>query len=477
MNTINTTHNTQQSSNKPAIHFQVFSNIKSPSKNPMNPDKKLKLGKIENKKSSNNMDILNNWKEEENFRLLSRVFSADYLSWEDVARKVVTKTADECQKRWKKLIRDSENDLYKNIIKSDCTEEEISSCFPLLKIKELTREKKSLQVNNKEKPGNYSKFGSTNNIESNNNSTGQKRYTWTALEECLMFRTYIKRRNDWPNILPKLLGKSQNSIKQKFYSTIKNVKSYLINIYGKDSLKYLSQEKIINIIYTKAKLKLMREKNVFNNYEYDQLEEALDKIDSKYKISLWEKSLNSKMKQNETISLKMQLANSYYKNEEINNMKNISLTFPSCESLIDSDKISFPTHFSNLTLPKSSSYMSLSTNFTTHLKKKPLFFSFANKEDSNECLKHVLDDLPLNENQTMKTDFMSFYSEDNISLFDEDSKNDNSLPYKPHSFRLDQNLVDSYYPINISSTDDLLNYPNTPLNFEDCIINNQYLQN
>ena len=71
---------------------------------------------------------------------------------------------------------------------------------------------------------------------------------------------------------------------------------------------------------------------------------------------------------------------------------------------------------------------------------------------------------------------MSFYSEDNISLLDEDSKNDNSLPYQPHSFRLDQNLVDSYYPINISSTDDLLYYPNTPLNFEDCIINNQYKQ-
>lgn len=475
MNTNTISINTQQSSNKPAIHFQVFSNKKSPSKNPINPDKKLKLGKSENKKSSNNTDILNNWNEEENFRLLSRVFSADYLSWEDVARNVLTKTADECQKRWKKLIRDSENDLYKNIIKSDCTEEEISSCFPLLKIKELAREKKTLQINYKEKPDNYNKFGSTNNIESNNNSTGQKRYTWTTLEECLMFRTYIKKRNDWPYILPKLLGKSQNSIKQKFYSTIKNVKSYLINIYGKDSLKYLSQEKIINIIYTRAKLKLMRESSVANNNEYDQLEATLGTIDSKYKLSLWEKSFSCKSKPNEkSNSLKQQFTH-FSKNDEIKNIESLSLTFPSTETF------SFPTHCSNLLpLPKSSSYMSLSTNFTANLKKKPLFFSFANKENSNECLKQILDDLPLNENQTMKTDFMSFYSGDNTSLFEEDSReNDYGLPpqQSEYSYRFDNKLIDSYYPINISNTDDLSNYPNDPLNFDDCIINNQYLQN
>ncbi len=104
---------------------------------------------------------------------------------------------------------------------------------------------------------------------------------------------------------------------------------------------------------------------------------------------------------------------------------------------------------------------------TNNFKKKPIFFNFSKSEnqESKENINNLLDDLPLNENPTMKTDFMSFYSGENSSLCDEDSNDkDCFFQFKKDDFknRKNMNEFDFLFPVKseISLYTDLFNFEN-----------------
>lgn len=428
MNTLNFIDCSNQTLQKPTIQFQVHS-TKASYNHENTINKNPKSDKQELKRSIGIVSNMDSWSEEEGFCLLAKLFSTNYASWEEIARSVVTKSAEQCRRKWKKFVKESENDLCRNIMKSNCTEEEIAYCFPWLNIKEISKEKGTKQV--RHEPEHSIMFESACTRDSNNNSKASKRYTWTTLEECLLFRIYTKRRNEWPSILPKLLGKSQNSIKQKFYSSLKSMKSYLSNTYGKDSLEYLSQEKVISIIYSRLKIKLMRESSITSIEDFDRLEDKLSALDSKQKIGCWDNNNKNLYKDLDF--------DEYFKSQifkppfEVNSKERCSNTLSDIKltsNVNEANPESLITSYdrSKVLLPKVRSFVSLSTNTT---------FTFKDRSSPNTCRdltgsverKHTIDDLPLNENLTLKTDFMSYYSGDNLSLCEEASENNFNLSY------------------------------------------------
>ena len=98
-----------------------------------------------------------------------------------------------------------------------------------------------------------------------------KKNSWELQEEITLFQSHLDHGNKWAEIASFLPGRTDNSIKNHFYSTLK--KQYR-KLYGfdasRDQLKefdFLLSTQIVNALYKKNKSKIAKEKEAKTEWE------------------------------------------------------------------------------------------------------------------------------------------------------------------------------------------------------------------
>ena len=272
------------------------------------------------------------WTKEEDNLLSSLVKIYDYKNWEKISINIPGRTGIQCLQRWRKI-------LQPGLVKGPWTEEENAKLYEWVK-KEGPRK---WSLCSKIIPGRNGKQC----CEHWNNSLNPnvKKGFWTCEEDFLIFIFY-KKYGSWKKISPIFLHRTENSIKNRFYSQLRKIASCNFYNNNKQFCKKFKLKQLLNFFdfaLLKAKDKFLHDKNM-NEEQLDKfIEEVEQKLIQKnnsfklnqdlikqFSLDFIRKNNNDNIKSDYKINNNLNI----YNNSFINQNKNI---INNCKNFIDNE--------------------------------------------------------------------------------------------------------------------------------------------
>jgi hypothetical protein len=152
------------------------------------------------------------WSQEEDTMLISLVEQYGLKNWKLIAEKMETRTSIQCLHRWSKI-------LQPGLVKGPWSVSEDK------KLMEWVKKNGAMKwsICSEHIPGRSGK--QCRERWYNNLNPNLVKGNWTPKEDYLIFKLYMEIGSKWSNIAEQFKGRTENSIKNRFYSTLRRIAS------------------------------------------------------------------------------------------------------------------------------------------------------------------------------------------------------------------------------------------------------------
>jgi hypothetical protein len=230
---------------------------------------KKRLRKFQELRKTKNSNFpIKTWSKEEDNRLLKLSKSNKYKTWLEISRMMTGRTPGQCADRWKQIQQERQN-------KGPWTEKEDIKLTNWVKTHNPIRWNEcSLYMGNrsgKQCREHWNNCLNPNLVKGN----------WTSEEDFLIMYLYQKLNGSWAKIIDAFPGRTENSIKNRFFSQLRKIASRDSTSIEEPSKikKDELEQKYFNKVYNSTKTNFMKEKDINEK----GLENYLEKIEQKMK--------------------------------------------------------------------------------------------------------------------------------------------------------------------------------------------------
>ena len=360
------------------------------------------------------------WSPEEDELLSSLVKTFNYKNWKNISQNIPGRTAIQCLHRWTKI-------LQPGLVKGPWTAQEDAKLYEWVKKQGPTKWTLCSEII----PGRSGK--QCREHWNNSLNPDVKKGLWTSEEDFLIMIFYKKYDGSWKKIIPIFKNRTENSIKNRFFSQLRKIASSFIHSKEKKFSAKIKLDQLLqylDIASKKAKEKFLKDKPMSDK----ELESFIDDIDQK---------LIKSTQKNNYLSLNQDLTNPLPVNLISGNNNSIN----NCDSMKNEFKIKNSLSKSNHVINGNSNNLK-----NKKIENKNVIMSNC-KEQSNNCQNddNNFDNYDLEAMQ--KEIFEKCYNNQQIYNIEKDDFDDNKIN-------------------QISINDTLLENKLNPILINDCFIDN-----
>lgn len=222
------------------------------------------------------------WSQEEDLLLTSLVKTFNYKNWKLISQNIKGRTAIQCLHRWTKI-------LQPGLVKGPWTAQEDAKLYEWVRTQGPTK----WTLCSATIPG---RSGKQCREHWNNSLNPEvKKGLWTVEEDFLIMVFYKKYNGSWKKISPLFEQRTENSIKNRFFSQLRKIASYHIQSKEKKFSSKIKLETLLNYLNeatNEAQAKFLKEKKM----KESELENFL--LQKEQKIINAELNNNSTLNQN-----------------------------------------------------------------------------------------------------------------------------------------------------------------------------------
>ena len=258
------------------------------------------------------------WSPEEDELLSSLVKTFNYKNWKNISQNIPGRTAIQCLHRWTKI-------LQPGLVKGPWTAQEDAKLYEWVKKQGPTKWTLCSEII----PGRSGK--QCREHWNNSLNPDVKKGLWSSEEDFLIMVFYKKYDGSWKKIIPIFKNRTENSIKNRFFSQLRKIASSFIHSKEKKFSAKIKLDQLLqylDIASKKAKEKFLKEKPMNEK----ELENYIDDIDQKL-IKSTQKNNYLSLNHDLTNPLPVNLINGNNNNNNINNNIN------SCNNIKNEFKI------------------------------------------------------------------------------------------------------------------------------------------
>ena len=209
------------------------------------------------------------WSPEEDELLSSLVKTFNYKNWKNISQNIPGRTAIQCLHRWTKI-------LQPGLVKGPWTAQEDAKLYEWVKKQGPTKWTLCSEII----PGRSGK--QCREHWNNSLNPDVKKGLWSSEEDFLIMVFYKKYDGSWKKIIPIFKNRTENSIKNRFFSQLRKIASSFIQSKEKKfsaKIKLKTLLDYLGIATDKAREKLLKERPMNDN----ELEKFIDGYDVKLK--------------------------------------------------------------------------------------------------------------------------------------------------------------------------------------------------
>lgn len=266
------------------------------------------------------------WSQEEDLLLTSLVKTFNYKNWKLISQNIKGRTAIQCLHRWTKI-------LQPGLVKGPWTAQEDAKLYEWVRKQGPTK----WTLCSATIPG---RSGKQCREHWNNSLNPEvKKGLWTVEEDFLIMVFYKKYNGSWKRISPLFDQRTENSIKNRFFSQLRKIASYHIQSKEKKFSSKIKLETLLNYLNeatSEAQAKFLKEKSMkeseLENFLL-QKEQKIIKAELNNGSTLKQNTNHEQMKDLKTINKKKDSSmvctssktNTFQQEEDINNFENYDL--------------------------------------------------------------------------------------------------------------------------------------------------------
>ena len=207
------------------------------------------------------------WSEKEDEQLTKLVKIYNYKNWKSISQHIPGRSAIQCLHRWTKI-------LQPGLVKGPWTAQEDAKLFDWVKRQGPTKWTLCSEII----PG---RSGKQCREHWNNSLNPEvKKGSWTSEEDFLIMYFYKKYNGSWKKIIPIFNKRTENSIKNRFFSQLRKIATIKIQSKEKKFSARIKLDTLLNYLdlaTLKAKEKFLKEKLMSEN-ELEKYIENINKI-------------------------------------------------------------------------------------------------------------------------------------------------------------------------------------------------------
>ena len=207
------------------------------------------------------------WSEKEDEQLTKLVKIYNYKNWKSISQHIPGRTAIQCLHRWTKI-------LQPGLVKGPWTAQEDAKLFDWVKRQGPTKWTLCSEII----PG---RSGKQCREHWNNSLNPEvKKGYWTSEEDFLIMFFYKKYNGSWKKIIPIFNKRTENSIKNRFFSQLRKIATMKTQSKEKKFSARIKLETLLNYLNLatlKAKEKFLKEKSMSEK----ELEKYIENINKK----------------------------------------------------------------------------------------------------------------------------------------------------------------------------------------------------
>ena len=219
------------------------------------------------------------WSEKEDEQLTKLVKIYNYKNWKSISQHIPGRTAIQCLHRWTKI-------LQPGLVKGPWTAQEDAKLFDWVKRQGPTKWTLCSEII----PG---RSGKQCREHWNNSLNPEvKKGYWTSEEDFLIMFFYKKYNGSWKKIIPIFNKRTENSIKNRFFSQLRKIATMKTQSKEKKFSARIKLETLLNYLNfatLKAKEKFLKEKSMSEK----ELEKYIENINKKIIKNLPKNKINS----------------------------------------------------------------------------------------------------------------------------------------------------------------------------------------
>ena len=207
------------------------------------------------------------WSPEEDELLSSLVKTFNYKNWKNISQNIPGRTAIQCLHRWTKI-------LQPGLVKGPWTAQEDAKLYEWVKKQGPTKWTLCSEII----PGRSGK--QCREHWNNSLNPDVKKGVWSSEEDYLIMIFYKKYDGSWKKIIPIFKNRTENSIKNRFFSQLRKIASSFIHSKEKKFSAKIKLDQLLqylDIASKKAKEKFLKDKPMNEK----ELENYIDEIDQK----------------------------------------------------------------------------------------------------------------------------------------------------------------------------------------------------
>ena len=247
------------------------------------------------------------WSEKEDEQLTKLVKIYNYKNWKSISQHIPGRTAIQCLHRWTKI-------LQPGLVKGPWTAQEDAKLFDWVKRQGPTKWTLCSEII----PG---RSGKQCREHWNNSLNPEvKKGYWTSEEDFLIMFFYKKYNGSWKKIIPIFNKRTENSIKNRFFSQLRKIAAMKIQSKEKKFSARIKLDTLLNYLdlaTLKAKEKFLKEKSMSEK----ELEKYIENINKKIIKNLPKNKINTL----ESKDFKEYNINNLNINENDNNFQDFNL--------------------------------------------------------------------------------------------------------------------------------------------------------
>ena len=218
------------------------------------------------------------WSEKEDEQLTKLVKIYNYKNWKSISQHIPGRSAIQCLHRWTKI-------LQPGLVKGPWTAQEDAKLFDWVKRQGPTKWTLCSEII----PG---RSGKQCREHWNNSLNPEvKKGSWTSEEDFLIMFFYKKYNGSWKKIIPIFNKRTENSIKNRFFSQLRKIATIKIQSKEKKFSARIKLDTLLNYLdlaTLKAKEKFLKEKLMSEN----ELEKYIENINKKIIKNLPKNKIN-----------------------------------------------------------------------------------------------------------------------------------------------------------------------------------------
>jgi hypothetical protein len=218
------------------------------------------------------------WSEKEDEQLTKLVKIYNYKNWKSISQHIPGRSAIQCLHRWTKI-------LQPGLVKGPWTAQEDAKLFDWVKRQGPTKWTLCSEII----PG---RSGKQCREHWNNSLNPEvKKGSWTSEEDFLIMYFYKKYNGSWKKIIPIFNKRTENSIKNRFFSQLRKIATIKIQSKEKKFSARIKLDTLLNYLdlaTLKAKEKFLKEKLMSEN----ELEKYIENINKKIIKNLPKNKIN-----------------------------------------------------------------------------------------------------------------------------------------------------------------------------------------